>query len=79
MSNARRVADWRNADMVEWRGLVTRDLDGLDDDLRELGHGLRSDLTEMKEQQKWMLRTMWALLVALLMVAASIVAAVVVP
>lgn len=84
-----RVRDWQTLNDVQFRQQVASDLDELDGNL---GHGLRdvradmaalgdahrADMAELKEQQKWILRTMWALLVGLLMVMAGIVATVVV-
>lgn len=85
-----RVRDWRELPAPEWRQQVTSDLDELDDDVAAGLRAIRNEIAgvkatcqtdnaEVKEQQKWILRTMWALLVGLMMVFAGVAATVVVP
>ncbi len=81
-----RISDWRDSSHEEFKGLVARDLDIVDfnfanvrDDLKGGIQAVRQELAEVKEQQKWILRTMWALLVGLMMGFAGIVTTVVVP
>lgn len=74
-----RVRDWNGFTEPQFRQQVASDLDELDGNLAGGLRDVRDDMAELKEQQKWILRTMWALLVGLLMVMAGIVASVVVP
>lgn len=74
-----RVRDWQGFTDPQFRQQVASDLDEIDGDLSEGMRAMRSELAEVKEQQKWILRTMWALLVGLMMVLAGIVATVAIP
>jgi hypothetical protein len=74
-----RVRDWQGFTDPQFRQQVASDLDELDGDLSDGMRAMRAEMAEVKEQQKWILRTMWALLVGLLMVMAGIAASVVVP
>lgn len=73
-----RVRDWQHLNDVQFKQQTASDLDELEGNLAGGLSDVRGDLSELKEQQKWILRTMWALLVGLMMVMAGIVATVVV-
>lgn len=85
-----RVRDWQGFTDTQFRQQVESDLDELDgavsDGMRALRAEIQSqeqrhqtEMAELKEQQKWTMRTMWALGVGLLMVMAGIVGTVIVP
>lgn len=74
-----RVRDWQQFTEIQFRQQVASDLDELDGDLSDEMRAVRSEVAELKEQQKWMMRTMWALLVGLMMVLAGIVTTMVIP
>lgn len=81
-----RVSSWSSLDDHQWRYAVSRDLDGHDEDITELrqevlttAKAVRAELDEVKESNKWVIRTMVGLLVAVLMLLAGVVANVVIP
>lgn len=74
-----RVRDWQGFTEIQFRQQVASDLDEIDGDLGGGMSAMRAEMAEVKEQQKWILRTMWALLVGLMMVLAGIVTTVVIP
>lgn len=74
-----RVRDWQGFTDPQFRQQVASDLDEIDGDLSDGMRAMRSEMAEVKEQQKWILRTMWALLVGLMMVLAGLAAAGITP
>lgn len=74
-----RVRDWRGFDETQFRQQVASDLDEIDSDLSDGMRAMRSEMAEVKEQQKWILRTMWGVLVGLMMLLAGLAAAGVTP
>lgn len=74
-----RVRDWQQFTDIQFRQQVASDLDEIDGDLSDGMRAMRAEMAEVKEQQKWILRTMWALLVGLMMVLAGIVTTLVIP
>lgn len=81
-----RIADWREYPIDEWRTLVARDLDIVDHNIHDVRNDMKSadeailaQLAEVKEQQKWILRSIWGVLVSLMLVLAGVVGNLIVP
>lgn len=64
-----RSAEWRGLGEDSFRTEVARDLDAHDTELEDL----RRDQAETKETNKWILRTLIALLVSTLLLTAGVI------